>query len=49
MARILISIPDKMLEELNKLSDQETRSRSEMIRELIRFYVDNKHKAQNGY
>ena len=44
MARVLISIPDEMLSEIDEVASQESRSRSELIRECFRRYaLKNKH------
>lgn len=43
MARILISMPDKFITEVDALADKENRSRSELIREALRQYI---HKAK---
>ncbi len=39
MARILISMPDKFLESIDKLADTEQRTRSELVREALRNYI----------
>jgi CopG family transcriptional regulator / antitoxin EndoAI len=38
-SRVLISLPDKFLEEIDVLADEEQRSRSELIREALRYYI----------
>ena len=38
-ARVLISLPDKFLEEIDTIADEEQRSRSELIREALRNYI----------
>ncbi len=43
MARILISMPDEFLNDIDKFADTEQRSRSELIREALRTYI---HKAR---
>ncbi len=51
-ARVLISLPDKFLDDVDLLASDEQRSRSELIREALRFYiknVDNGAKAQSGF
>jgi len=50
-ARVLISLPDKFLDDIDSLAADEQRSRSELIREALRFYiknVDNGDKANSG-
>lgn len=39
MARILVSMPDKFLESIDKLANQEQRTRSELVREALRNYI----------
>lgn len=39
MAKILISMPDKFLESIDRLADTEQRSRSELVREALRNYI----------
>lgn len=38
-SRVLISLPDKFLEEVDLLAEEEQRSRSELIREALRLYI----------
>jgi metal-responsive CopG/Arc/MetJ family transcriptional regulator len=44
MARLLISMPEKFLQEIDDFAKQEQRSRSELIREALRKYMQ---KANN--
>jgi CopG family transcriptional regulator / antitoxin EndoAI len=37
--RVLISLPEKFLAEIDTLADEEQRSRSELIREALRNYI----------
>ena len=39
MARVLISMPEKFLDEIDSVSDSENRTRSELIREALRTYM----------
>lgn len=39
MAKILISMPDKFLESIDKIANDEQRTRSELIREALRTYL----------
>ena len=39
MARILISMPEKFLNEIDGVAENESRSRSELIREALRGYI----------
>jgi metal-responsive CopG/Arc/MetJ family transcriptional regulator len=38
-SRVLISLPDKFLEEIDLLATEEQRTRSELIREALRIYL----------
>lgn len=44
MTRLLISMPEKFLQEIDDFAKQEQRSRSELIREALRKYMQ---KANN--
>jgi metal-responsive CopG/Arc/MetJ family transcriptional regulator len=37
--RVLISLPEKFLSEIDLLAEEEQRSRSELIREALRNYI----------
>jgi CopG family transcriptional regulator/antitoxin EndoAI len=37
--KVLISLPEKFLVEIDSLADEEQRSRSELIREALRNYI----------
>ena len=39
MARILVSMPDDFLKSVDKLADNERRTRSELVREALRSYI----------
>lgn len=39
MARILVSMPDDFLKSVDKLADNERRTRSELVREALRAYI----------
>jgi len=39
MARVLISMKDEFLEQIDEVAEKEQRSRSELIREALRFYI----------
>lgn len=47
MARVLISMPEKFLGEIDKVADTENRSRSELIREALRTYI-HKNKVRDN-
>ena len=40
MARVLVSMPDKFLENIDNLAEGEQRTRSELIREALRRYIN---------
>ena len=39
MARVLISMPEKFLDEIDGIAENENRTRSELIREALRTYM----------
>ncbi len=39
MARVLISMPERFLDEIDKVAGDENRTRSELIREALRTYM----------
>lgn len=45
MAKVLISMKEEFLDEIDKLADSEHRSRSELIREALRLYMRARQKA----
>jgi CopG family transcriptional regulator / antitoxin EndoAI len=48
--RVLISLPEKFLSEIDTLADEEQRSRSELIREALRNYIrQNDKTGQQNY
>ena len=47
-SRVLISLPDKFLEEVDELAETEQRSRSELIREALRFYIRSNDSAKSA-
>ena len=47
MARILISMPETFLANIDKVAENENRSRSELIREALRTYM-NKQNIRNN-
>lgn len=48
MAKILISMPETFLANIDKVANEENRSRSELIREALRTYI-NKQNLRNKY
>lgn len=39
MARVLISMPERFLDEIDNIANSENRTRSELIREALRTYM----------
>ena len=48
MARNLISIPEKFLNEIDGVAENESRSRSELIREALRSYIQKNRIRENA-
>ncbi len=48
MARILISMPEKFLNEIDGVAENESRSRSELIREALRAYIQKNRVRENA-
>ena len=46
MARVLISMPERFLDEIDELAGNENRTRSELIREALRTYM-YRNKVRN--
>ncbi len=46
MARVLISMPERFLDEIDTVAENENRTRSELIREALRTYM-NRNRARN--
>ena len=49
MARVLISMPESFLKNIDKVADSENRSRSELIREALRTYIHRNKVRENAY
>ena len=49
MARLLISMPEKFLDEIDNVADTENRSRSELIREALRTYIHRNRVRTSSY
>lgn len=48
-AKVMISIPDEFLAEVDLVAQEEHRSRSELIREALRLYISRRHeRGQSG-
>jgi len=43
--KVLISLPEKFLAEIDTLADEEQRTRSELIREALRAYIRSPHRS----
>ncbi len=48
MARVLISMPENFLGEIDKVADTENRTRSELIREALRTYIHRNRVRENA-
>ncbi len=48
MARVLISMPEKFLNEIDNVADNENRTRSELIREALRTYMHRNKVRENS-
>jgi metal-responsive CopG/Arc/MetJ family transcriptional regulator len=48
MARVLISMPENFLGEIDKVADNENRTRSELIREALRSYIHRNKVRENA-
>ena len=46
MSRVLISMPERFLDEIDNVAESENRSRSELIREALRTYI-HRNKIRN--
>ena len=49
MARVLISMPEKFLDEIDNVADTENRSRSELIIEALRTYIHRNRVRTSSY
>lgn len=47
MARVLISMPERFLDEIDEVAGTENRSRSELIREALRTYIHRNKVRDN--
>ena len=48
MARVLISMPERFLDEIDKVAGNENRTRSELIREALRTYIHKQRVRDNA-
>ena len=49
MARVLISMPEKFLTQIDSVAEGENRTRSELIREALRTYIHRNKVRENTY
>jgi len=49
MARVLISMPEQFLGEIDNVATDENRSRSELIREALRTYIHRNKIRSSAY
>lgn len=48
MARVLISMPEKFLSQIDTVAEDENRTRSELIREALRTYINRSKIRENS-
>ena len=48
MARVLISMPEEFLNKIDQVASGENRSRSELIREALRTYINKQRTRETG-
>ena len=48
MARVLISMPEGFLDQIDEVAEMESRSRSELIREALRSYITKNRTRNTG-
>ena len=49
MSRVLISMPERFLDEIDNVGENENRSRSELIREALRTYIHRNRVRNSAY
>ena len=49
MAGVLISMPEKFLSQIDNVAQGENRTRSELIREALRTYINRSKMRENSY
>ena len=49
MARVLISMPEQFLTQIDSVAQGENRTRSELIREALRTYINRSKIRENGF
>jgi metal-responsive CopG/Arc/MetJ family transcriptional regulator len=48
MAKVMVSLPEEFLSEIDRIAQQEHRSRSELLREAMRVYIGLRHAGRPG-
>ena len=48
MARVLISMPEEFLDKIDQVAEGENRTRSELIREALRTYIQKTRVRNNA-
>ncbi len=43
--KVMVSFPDEFLKEVDRIADEELRSRSELIREALRYYMGARQRG----
>jgi metal-responsive CopG/Arc/MetJ family transcriptional regulator len=43
VTKVMVSFPDEFLAQVDRVAQEEQRSRSELVREALRFYIDFRH------
>lgn len=46
MSRIIITVPDPLLKEIDREAKQDHRSRAELVRDALRIYLDRKRAEE---
>ena len=46
--KVMVSFPDEFLAEVDRVAREEHRSRSELLREAMRLYIETRHRARPG-
>lgn len=48
LKKILVSLPDSLLQEVDEIVSMEKKNRSEFIREAMKLYIRERHKIEIG-
>jgi metal-responsive CopG/Arc/MetJ family transcriptional regulator len=46
--KVMVSFPDEFLGEVDRVAREEHRSRSELLREAVRLYIETRHRIHPG-